>query len=91
MIRKYMLASLFCSTFSSATAALGEATISQLVDELHYEKSTGYSYFIGENAWGAPSCPDAVWVRVNPDANSDKFLATVIAMKVAGIPVTFLG
>lgn len=76
----------------SSIAVADEATILQPITQLYYNASADYTFVIGANAWGAPSCASAFYVQItNAVAGRKQMLALALAAKQAGTPVRFRG
>jgi hypothetical protein len=83
-----VLGSLVCS----APARAAEVTIGQPITQLLYNGDADYTFFVGANRWGAPSCPNAYYAQLTPAVLGRKqMLAIALAAKQSGATVLFQG
>ena len=71
---------------------LAESTISQPISRVLYDGAADYLYFVGSNAWGSPSCPNATYIQVTASVPGRKqIFAAALAAHAAGKVVRFQG
>jgi hypothetical protein len=84
-----LMASAWALPFS---ASADEWTITQPIASLQLDGNTQDLYFSGGQRWGATSCPNVTYVKVDFDlAGYKQLLAIGLAAKMAGTPIRLLG
>jgi hypothetical protein len=74
------------------TASADEWTITQPIASLQLDGTTQDLYFSGGLRWGATSCPNATYVKIDFDlAGYEQLLAIGLAAKMAGTSIRLLG
>jgi hypothetical protein len=72
--------------------AAAEVTISQAITQIQYDANGDHLWFVGAQKWGAPSCPNATYIRIPADVPGRKqLLAIGLAAKAGSQSVRFEG
>lgn len=72
--------------------AAAEATILQQITQIQYDAGGNNLWFVGAQKWGAPSCPNATFIRIPNGTNGLKeLLSLAMAAKASGQNVRFEG
>ena len=92
MKKSFALALSIVPLLLSTAALADEWTITQPITHTVYNGGSDLLFFTSDAKWGAPSCPNATYVKIpNTVTGKDKLLAIGMMAHASGKTVSFLG